>query len=273
MTTARTTPGVTHLFRANIDLHQLQHWMAETATRSRDNAVHRVLVETFGTAAPKPFRLMEPKRKTQSAVLYGYTQEDEEHLKQRARAFADPLQALIIPPESIQTKKMPDQWEQGQVLAFNIRVRPIIRSKAFRHIDESKDSNNPPHVPELDDTDISEKPVRRRPPEHDAYIVDNLRRRQDNLPPRDSRTVYSEWLKNRLDTQGGASLHLDSTTLLSLTKSPSSIKNPGDAKAPEVVIQGTLTVQDPDAFAILLANGTGRHKTYGYGMLLLRAIA
>ena len=33
---------------------------------------------------------------------------------------------------------------------------------------------------------------------------------------------------------------------------------------------GTLTIDNPAAFARLLARGVGRHTTYGYGMLMLR---
>ena len=35
-------------------------------------------------------------------------------------------------------------------------------------------------------------------------------------------------------------------------------------------MQGTLEVIDPTMFAGLVANGVGRHRAYGYGMLLLR---
>ena len=35
-------------------------------------------------------------------------------------------------------------------------------------------------------------------------------------------------------------------------------------------MRGVLTITDPDAFAQLLARGVGRHRSYGYGMLLLR---
>ena len=35
-------------------------------------------------------------------------------------------------------------------------------------------------------------------------------------------------------------------------------------------VHGTMTVTDPAAFAQLLAHGVGRHRAYGYGMLLLR---
>ena len=39
---------------------------------------------------------------------------------------------------------------------------------------------------------------------------------------------------------------------------------------PDVVMQGRLRVSDPQAFAQLLARGVGRHRAFGFGMLLLR---
>jgi CRISPR system Cascade subunit CasE len=36
------------------------------------------------------------------------------------------------------------------------------------------------------------------------------------------------------------------------------------------LLRGELTVADPDAFSALLARGVGRHRAFGYGMLLLR---
>ncbi|MEE8524028.1 MAG: type I-E CRISPR-associated protein Cas6/Cse3/CasE [Thermoanaerobaculia bacterium] len=39
---------------------------------------------------------------------------------------------------------------------------------------------------------------------------------------------------------------------------------------PDALLTGTLEVTDPDAFATLLARGVGRHRAFGFGMLLLR---
>jgi CRISPR system Cascade subunit CasE len=41
---------------------------------------------------------------------------------------------------------------------------------------------------------------------------------------------------------------------------------------PAAVVEGTLDVIDPDAFQILLRDGVGRHRSFGFGMLLLRRI-
>ena len=42
------------------------------------------------------------------------------------------------------------------------------------------------------------------------------------------------------------------------------------SRRPDVTFRGTLQVTDPDRFHALLARGVGRHRAFGFGMLLLR---
>jgi CRISPR system Cascade subunit CasE len=39
---------------------------------------------------------------------------------------------------------------------------------------------------------------------------------------------------------------------------------------PDVTLRGRLSITDSAAFADLLRRGVGRHKAFGFGMLLLR---
>ena len=39
---------------------------------------------------------------------------------------------------------------------------------------------------------------------------------------------------------------------------------------PDALFSGELTVHDPEGFAALIARGVGRHRAFGFGMLLLR---
>ena len=39
---------------------------------------------------------------------------------------------------------------------------------------------------------------------------------------------------------------------------------------PDATLNGTLRINDPNEFRTKLRTGIGRHKAYGYGMLLLR---
>jgi CRISPR system Cascade subunit CasE len=41
-------------------------------------------------------------------------------------------------------------------------------------------------------------------------------------------------------------------------------------EGPDASFEGVLTVAEPGAFALLLARGIGRHRAFGFGMVLLR---
>jgi CRISPR system Cascade subunit CasE len=41
---------------------------------------------------------------------------------------------------------------------------------------------------------------------------------------------------------------------------------------PQALVKGVLNIADSDAFNRLLARGIGRHRAFGYGMLLLRPV-
>jgi CRISPR system Cascade subunit CasE len=40
-------------------------------------------------------------------------------------------------------------------------------------------------------------------------------------------------------------------------------------EGPDATMSGTLRIDDPSAFASALSHGIGRHRTFGFGMLLL----
>jgi CRISPR system Cascade subunit CasE len=42
---------------------------------------------------------------------------------------------------------------------------------------------------------------------------------------------------------------------------------------PDALLVGQLRVIDPDAFADLIARGVGRHRSFGFGLLMLRPAA
>ena len=230
----------TNMFQATVDTHQLQHWMAQTATRDRDQAL--------------------PRSRDQAVFLYGYTAASQEELRTRAQACASPIQASIMPPDTIMTKPMPDDWREGERFGFNMRIRPIIRSWRSEEVQD----------PELPD----QVHLVRWQYATDAYTQDARKRASHNLPPRARDTVYAEWLAELLKRQGGARLAPGSgVKLQSFRRSPSDHKrNSNGALGPEAIVQGTLVVADPEAFKRLISEGTGRHKAYGYGMVLLRAV-
>jgi CRISPR system Cascade subunit CasE len=87
--------------------------------------------------------------------------------------------------------------------------------------------------------------------------------------PRSREEVYTDWLSRQLDGRGGAAL--ESATLQSFQRTRA-VRKRGNrySEGPDALMRGVLTVTDGKAFAELLARGVGRHRAYGYGMLLLR---
>ncbi|RDW11761.1 type I-E CRISPR-associated protein Cas6/Cse3/CasE, partial [Paracoccus thiocyanatus] len=109
----------------------------------------------------------------------------------------------------------------------------------------------------------SQAPALPRAPEIDAFLAEALR--SGSARPREA--VYLDWLAARLAP--AARLERENSRLHAFQRS--AINRNGRAlDGPDAIIHGTLSVTDPAGFADLLARGIGRHRSYGYGMLLLR---
>ena len=79
--------------------------------------------------------------------------------------------------------------------------------------------------------------------------------------------VYLDWLTERL----GSTVRLDRAACrLARFRRIRVARGNRGPEGPDATIHGTLIVTDPVSFAALLARGVGRHRAYGYGMLLLR---
>jgi CRISPR system Cascade subunit CasE len=91
--------------------------------------------------------------------------------------------------------------------------------------------------------------------------------------------IYADWLAKQFDVDGAARItevHLDSFRLTRVLRKAGSGDN-GRRKTtnnagPDVVFKGQLLVGDPPGFNRLLARGIGRHRAFGFGMLLLRPL-
>lgn len=209
-------------------------------------ALHALLHAAFGEYAPKPFRYLDAEQ-----GLLAYTRLSAAELAQHA-ALADPDVAAALGlgqtlhHAGMSARPFPTQWAAGHVLGFEVRVRPIIR--------EGKTGR-----------------------ERDAFLAAIEKASHSEL---DRSEVYVQWLRDLVARQGGAEL-VDASViryqLLGVTRK--SQKNGSDnarrsrlVSGPDVALTGQLRVMDPQAFAQLLARGVGRHRAFGFGLLLLRSI-
>ena len=235
--------GQLQMIRAEVSIRDFQRWMGMRRLQDPDHAMHCLLVESFGKdLAPKPFRMITP-RGGQLGCLYGYGNADDAALRDAAATFACPLQASVIPADALQSKPMPTEWQTGKRLGFEVRIRPTRR--LTRPIGDTG---------------------KRHVAERDAFLMQAL---DETTETRSREAVYQDWLSERLERCGGATL--ESATLQSFQRTRAIRRQRSRySEGPDALMRGNLVVTDGDAFAKLLSGGVGRHRAYGYGMLLLR---
>lgn len=247
---------VLRLIRIPIKMPALARWAADRGWVQRHGfdegrALHHLLSETFGTAVVQPFRLLVPPRTT-VGNLYAYATASVEVLRETAQAIALPESLAVLALAELGEKLMPATWTTGQRLGFDLQTRPVRRLNS-------------------DILSVRNGSKFAKGAEIDAFLSHVLRADPDATPADNAATreaVYLDWLAERL--AGAAELHLSSTRMVRFQRSRVARGDAGP-EGPEAVFHGTFAIADPAQFATLLAHGVGRHRAYGYGMLLLRA--
>ena len=208
--------------------------------------VHCLLGELFGDLAPAPF-LVRPQGGRGFPVL-GYGSASASHMQEVAQATAVPALWNACDWESLASKPMPDIWAAGAEYAFSTRVCPVVRmAKAgARH---------------------------RRGAEVDAFLRRCWQVGDGVAVSRED--VYGDWLRKDLGRHGAA--ELVNVGLTGFRRARLIRRGHGEGRRvshvserPDATLDGRLRITDPAAFAALLARGVGRHRGFGFGMLLLR---
>lgn len=219
-------------------------------------ALHAALAAAFGREhAPKPFALVRPPRGRRPSQLLGYISSSADTLRDQAAACAEPIIAEAIGLDTLAAKRMPEAWRPGARYGFEVRVRPMIRT--------DRDGD------------------RTRTRERDVYLAAVEGFAPGEGPSRGE--VYTRWLSSQLSAGGAGIEHVTlgafrlirtlrrNRDRLVLVPDPARAERMGGAAgAPDATFTGTLRVEDGDRFAALLARGVGRHRAFGFGMLLLR---
>ena len=232
------------LLRLQPDTKALAVWATRHGVLSPDGdygyALHGLLSAAFGEQAPKPFRYMGNKQ-----GLLAYTLENLETLRLHA-SLATPDVARALGLDELDARPFPSAWKEGQALGFEVRVRPVIRAKDGR--------------------------------ERDAFLhaVDAIPAAEgDGIAQR--AMIYGDWLAKQFAVDGAAQIiqaQMEEFRLTRVLRKASTGEN-GKRKShavtgPDAIFKGQLQVGNPDAFARLLARGVGRHRAFGFGMLLLK---
>lgn len=200
-------------------------------------ALHTLLVAAFGESAPKPFRHFGDVR-----GLLAYSEHDADRLQLAAQMAAPDVHA-VLGLERFATRSFPTEWAAGRRLGFELRVRPVLRTREGRERDV--------FLAEIDKRSVPEADLSRE-------------------------SVYAEWLGRELARGEAANverIQLDGFRLAASLRKGSAAEGRRPAQrvaGPDALFSGELTVRDPTGFAALLARGVGRHRAFGFGMLLLR---
>ena len=220
---------------------------------------HRALRDAFGTIAPQPFRSLDPGG--QPVRLLGYGTADEDQLRE-ALTLAAPDLDRVFPPDRIQSKELPLPFAAGRRLAFETRVCPIVRTR-------------------------SSDGTRQR--ELDAFVHHALGMADEPRPEREP--VYRVWLADRLAAAGCrlVAARMTSFRLGPLVRrrhaSPAARTATEDGPARRLLATGRRGCRPPAGGRVRRRAGSdrarrlrrassprgiGRHRAFGFGMLLLR---
>ena len=236
-----------HLIQLCPDVPRLVRWATAQGVLPREGeddlgyALHALLAAAFDTLAPRPFVLLRDGRRP--ATLLAYSTADATALREQATAFALPETIAALGLETLAGKAMPARFAAGRRLGFSLRVRPMIR--ADRDGDRAKAR------------------------EVDAFLSAVTGTGPDAGPSRAE--VYQDWLLRRLEEGGatGETLTLTAFRLAAVYRRDQARKL-RRSLGPDASFTGSLVVRDPENFAALLTRGVGRHRAFGFGMLLLR---
>lgn len=215
--------------------------------------VHASLAALFGNGTLQPFRILDGTKRW--LPVLAYTTRKATELEEYARAFADPGRFVVCDWERFAIKPMPLDWDPWRRLGFEVRICPVVRLASETE------------VLGIDGTTQAYQAGA----EVDAWVH---RKFFGEQPPLSAtrEEVYRDWLQERLD----GAVRIDGARLLSFRRIRLARRSHGQPRRahiierPDAILCGNLTVCEPSVFSQVLKRGVGRHRAFGFGMLLLR---
>lgn len=227
-----------HLVQMTLDAPRLMAFASRYGLLKLDDeghgyVLHAWLQALFGGYAPKPFRWND-----RTSQLLGYCEQPAASLLEQARAVAQPHDWAVLLSDSLVSKPMPSTWRMGLRLQADVMVCPVTRR------------------------DDGEKDVFLR-------AVDRL---GDAVPPRGE--VYCDWFRRqwgtcvtfeRLELLGHARVRM-----LRRGARGAAARAAKSVERPQAMLRAVVAINDGAEFGRLLARGIGRHRAFGFGMVLLK---
>ena len=246
------------LVRLRPDLPALARWGIGRGYLSRHGdadfgyVLHAALKHGLGRLSPQPFVLRSIRGGSRDDELLGYVHATPDAMKE---AVALPpvnglAKALGLP--TIEARAMPERWRAGAHYGFEVRVRPIVRTRRGGRATLEKRAA-------VDEVDAA------------AWAAHRVRDDTGMVPSREE--VYRGWLAARMESRGA---HLIGARLIAMRRTRvrrrphfSGGRRTRDIEGPDVLFRGELSVSDGERFAEGMVRGVGRHTAFGFGCLLL----
>lgn len=237
-----STNGNLHLIQANLDMAGLMRLARKRGLPIRavdlGYTIHCGMRELFGADGPEPFSFKADGGRNISFL--GYANASADDLRKIAEACALPQVYKIMDLDKLESKPMPSNWPVGWRLNFEVRACPIRR---------------------------------RGKREKDVFLI-HCDHREENAPPINREQVYCDWLNEQFERLGGA--RIVNSSLIGFQRQKLNRRNQASDRKTKVMeltsahLGGMLEITDQKAFNELLERGVGRHRSFGFGMLLLR---
>ena len=203
---------------------------------------HAWLQAAFGQLAPRPWRLLMPRRldPPRPSRILAYSERPAEVLADHLARYATPAVEAVCSPEDVLGKVLPQNWPPGRRYAFEALCCPVGRKAGSGQ-------------------------------EKDIFLIeaDHVRERDLRRPE-----VYRCWFKRQVEGRG--TVRVESVTLESfrLAKIQRKIQDtPRESRhqmRPQAEFHGILHAADGTELLALLRRGIGRHRAFGFGMILLK---
>lgn len=243
------------MVRLKLDSRRVMRELAHHQLPSRQDTaylVHSTLAGLFGEGTLQPFRVLEDPQRWLTVLAYSARGDAELH--RHAQEFADPSRYEACDWQAFAVKPLPEAFEAGRRLGFEVRVCPVVRLNEETEIDHGGKRLSFAKKSEVDAW------LHRRTLAHEPDV--KISREE----------CYGAWLQARLGAAAQVrAVRLEGFHRVRLVRRTHEEKRQARAfERPDALLRGELVVGDPQAFHTLLATGVGRHRSYGFGMLLLR---
>lgn len=224
-----------HLLRIPLHAPPLLRFAAEHGITQEDETLgytlHAWLAALFGDGSPKPFRYIDRR-----GEVLAYSLHPAADLLERARAFAPPQAWAALDADGVASKPLPAHWRIDTRLHLEVLTCPV---------------------------------TRKGHEEKDLYLR-ALDRLGEATPPRGE--VYCAWFARQWE----GAVRLEQVELIGMSARSRLLRRARNGQnrltvveRPQALFGAEAVVVDSERFAHLLARGIGRHRAFGFGMILV----